>query len=228
MQPVRSALRLSLLLIASLPIYSQTSEGAIQGRVVDDKARPLAGFYIVATPQGPGGGLTLTATTDANGAFVVSKAKPAVYTLCAQLAGSVYLDPCRWGKTPQVTVVAGQVAAAGTLALAQGSILRVRVSDPTRKYMNAATAGAPGLMIGVMAPTSLFHALRLVSNTDTEKTFETAIPIGSAVQVAVHGGQFSLADEKGVALAAGAAVIPVQHAAAAANPDLRLTVTGKR
>ena len=67
--------------------FTVATQYAIKGKVVDENGNPVPGATVVVKGTG------LTATTDENGYFIVSVAKPGTYTLCAKKDGYLPSKP---------------------------------------------------------------------------------------------------------------------------------------
>jgi len=78
------------LLLVSLPLFSQTSQGTIQGGVFDQSGGAIAGATVTVTDVARG--LTRTLNTDSAGAYVAANVNPGTYTVRAEAKGFQALE----------------------------------------------------------------------------------------------------------------------------------------
>lgn len=201
--------------------FAQTTTGVTQTVVTDDSGQPVSGAYIVATPLGSAGGLTITMLADAKGAFSLSALKPGAYSVCVQEPGGLHLDPCKWSTVPKLTVTAASAAALALPPIVKGSVFQLRINDPGKVW-----AQTDDLLVGITVPTSMFQPLRLAASDSTGKTFDVAVPFDTALAVYVSSSHLLFADATGKSLGHTVS-IPFKQAAAAVNPALTLTITGR-
>src|SRR6266550_4589116 len=79
---------------------AQTGTGAIQGTVIDRATnKPIGGAIVTAIRKGlpPASG---TVKSAADGAFQIQNLSSGAYSLCVQVPGSSYLNPCQWEMNP--------------------------------------------------------------------------------------------------------------------------------
>lgn len=105
---------------------------SIQGIAIDSATKkPIAGAIVTAIRNGPPP-LSQNATSSSTGAFQFSGLPAATYRLCVQVLAGGYLNPCSWSPNPPtVTVAAGKAVTGVQLKIAPGSVLRIRIDDPT-------------------------------------------------------------------------------------------------
>ena len=84
--PKRLAVLAAALLFAALPAFSQTNPtGTISGKVVDQQGLPLPGVVVTATSPALQG--SRTATTSANGDYILPFLPSGQYTVSYELSG---------------------------------------------------------------------------------------------------------------------------------------------
>jgi len=158
---------LILIITSNLALMAQTGTGGIQGTVTDaSNNKPIAGAFVIAIRSGlpP---LSQTAQTGAGGSYQLLGLPAGGYSLCVQVLGDGYLDPCQFGGPgPQITLAAGQQSAGNVTKLKPASLLKIRVNDSggllTQKTKDSHD---PDLLIGVfgLGPQRTFFPAHLVS-----------------------------------------------------------------
>ncbi len=73
------------LLFCSLPMFSQASQGTIQGAVLDQSGGAVSGATVTVTD--PARGVTRTLVTDSAGEYVANNLTPSTYTVRAEAKG---------------------------------------------------------------------------------------------------------------------------------------------
>ncbi len=197
----------------------------MQGTITDQVGAPISGAFVAATPTGPSGRLTLTTISSAKGVFTFTQATPGVYAICVQVPNTAYLNPCHWSASPKVTVMSGQVAQANPLRLTTGSLLQVRINDPSKLFPAGSMPSGDDVLVGVSSPVLLFHELHRVASDKSGKTFEMRIPYDAPLRLTVKSAHLQIVDGSGIL--AGAATT-VQHSSSRTNPALVFTVTGRK
>ena len=77
---------LTMTAITATPVVAQTSTSTLTGRVTDASGAPVVRAVVSATNKGTG--QTATATTDANGTYVLAGLRPATYTVRTTISGA--------------------------------------------------------------------------------------------------------------------------------------------
>lgn len=208
-------------LISACCASAQSVTGSAQGTVDDDQGQHVGNAYIIATPQGVGGGLTVTTTTGAKGDFTLSGLKPGVYSICVQYPGDPHLDPCTWSTAPQVTIAAGALSALAIPKIVKGSLFVLEIDDPNQLW-----AQSDDFLVGVALPTRGFYPLRLASKSATARVYDMAVPFNTALVLSISSTHLVFADNKGNVLGHTAS-IPFKHTAGANNAQLTLTVASR-
>ena len=212
-----------LILVITVTVVAQVSDGSIQGSVTDVGGKAVSGAFVVATPQGSSGGATLTTTTGTSGAFSFPHAQPGIYLVCVQTPGTTYLNPCHWSATPTVTVAAGKVGSSN-IQLAKGAVLHVRVNDPDQHVAK----GDGNFVVGVRGPSLLFHPLVQSSNDPGGMSFDVAIPLATALKLEISSDHLQFADQNGVALPSVVPAVLLQQTAGQPDPFVTFNITGKK
>jgi hypothetical protein len=75
----------AVLALASVPAWAQSTTGRISGTVSDTQGGVLPGVTVTVLQEGTG--LTRSATTDADGAYVFVSLPVGTYTVSAELGG---------------------------------------------------------------------------------------------------------------------------------------------
>jgi hypothetical protein len=133
-----------LRLVAALALLSsaavaQTGTGSIQGTVIDATSnKPVTGALVTTIRSGlpP---ISQTTKSTSNGVFQLQNLPAGTYSLCVQIAGGGYLNPCDWGNSalpaaggnsaPTVALAAGQNSSGNVLKVQPGSVVQVRLQD---------------------------------------------------------------------------------------------------
>ncbi len=117
-----------------------TTGGSIRGRVLDEKSNGIAGANVWANAERLGeeeeqfsfNPISLNATSDQNGGYLIAHVEPGNYSLQAQVTG-------RSGANRSgVSVVEGQLADGFDLVLGAGEVLAGKVVDPDGKPISGA------------------------------------------------------------------------------------------
>ena len=122
--------------------------------------------------------------------------------------GSSMLNPCLWLDKPvNVNVAVGATVTGVSVGEPKGVILMVRVQDT--KGVLSSDPVADDLRIGSYNTKSHFVPARVSGRDGTGKTIAIAVPPGQAVNLSVPSAAFALAGDKGKALTAAEAQVPV-------------------
>jgi hypothetical protein len=89
------------------------------------------------------------------------------------------------------------LASVGTIQLAEGRLLQVRLNDASSVLKADEDARVPGAQVlaGVWTPTGLFVPLRVRTRGSVSRVLEVPVPIGQQVNLTVSSKRFSLSDE---------------------------------
>src|SRR5581483_2362320 len=153
----------------SCPLFafqpSTPATGAVQGSVTDGTGKkPVFGALVTVTRSGlpP---FRQTVSTGGDGGFQVSGLAAGTYSVCVQVPYSSYLDPCEWATTPpQFTINGAQKVNGLGISLITGSILRVRINDPSQFLKQKTSDGRnPLLILGIWGGRGVFRPLRMAA-----------------------------------------------------------------
>src|SRR5438067_8268412 len=193
--------RVSLLLALSPAFVAAQSTASIQGTVTDRTTnKPIACAYVTALRTGlPPASQTVKSASD--GTYQIPNLPAGSYSLCVQVAGGKYLDPCQWSP-PQtasgstITVKSGQVISGTRLDLRPAAVLQVRINDPQKLLAQ------PGkdVVIGVLTSSGRFRHAPMKSTDAGGQNHEISVPFDTPVRLSLSSAQVSLADDKGKAL----------------------------
>ena len=231
----QSGLLLCLILLGASKLFSQgvVPSGQIQGTVVSQENRGVAKATVTVQQQSnpAAGQFRANTITGTDGSFTFTGVPAGTFTICVQVPGSVYLNPCTWASSvPSVTLTVGQRASAGIIRLDEGRLLKVRLNDASR-VLQADEGKVPGakVMIGVWTLEGLFVPMRVRTQGATGRDLEIPVPVGRLLQLSVSSKHFDLRDEDNAAIDATQGVsLPVQASATAASRIYTFNVTGRR
>jgi Carboxypeptidase regulatory-like domain len=221
----------SLIFTSNLALLAQTATGNIQGTVTDASSnKPIAGAFVIAIRSGlpP---ISQTAQTSADGSYQLQGLTPGAYSVCVQVPGDGYLDPCRFGSPTQpITLTAGQPSLGNVMKLKPASTLKIRLNDATGLLTQYTKDGhEPDLLIGVFGsgPQRTFYPAHLVARDKTGSDYQVAIPLDTALVLSVASNSLTLADATGIALPNNSSQQGFQHATGDPSPpSFVFTVTG--
>ena len=224
----------ALLILPSYTALCQTAK--IQGVVIDDSGKPVAGIYAVATAQSATDHSTYSSVTNSRGEYSFDALPPGKYSICVQSPGGPQLNNCQWAVATQATVAAAQTLGNQTITVTQGELLKIRLDDP--KQLIAYT---DDILIGIYLPSGLFHPMRLATSDPTGRTYEIAVPLKTPVRVSVISTHLQMTDDKSKNLAPQSAnpnstgPVPATSStqtlagpSAANGPPITFTVTGRK
>ncbi len=206
---------------------------AIEGTLTGDDGTVLAGgsvFLQREQPYPPTSRATRWSTmSDAKGVFRFDNLADGRYSLCGDLPGSVWLNPCQWGKRPApFSVPARNQITKAALVMVKGATVPIRIDDPGQllPLHEGKTAGAH-LLIGTGTDSIVFVPATRTSQDANGRSFEALIPVGVPTKLVVSSGFFQLSDSAGIPLARiGSTQIPVEALTGRTPATVRLIVTG--
>lgn len=210
--------------------------GKINGIITDEKGKPLANVAVTcsivpSTP--PIAAFAISTRTDKDGGFQASGLPAGTYQVCAQIAGSAYVDSCLWG-TPAATaaVTAGAARTLQPVMLTPGHKVHIRVDDP-RNLLEANEGPTRGahLTIGVWNK-KLLVPVFVVRKDATGRDYQTYVPEGTDLVLSVFSRFFLMGDSQGSALAksqtgASSANVPFRASAGEGTKEFSFRVNGK-
>jgi len=230
------------LLIAAL-CFGQS--GRVTGTVVDASGQPITGALVRAAMRSSPKPIPFTpgklpafmpvasAPSGDKGEFQVDGLYAATYAMCVYKPESIVLDPCLWSDAPVVVTLAEGATSSGvTVTATQGTIINIRVLDPTG-YVNA-NPDKDDLRVGIHRGQSPFIPALPTSRDSGGKTMSVVVPIGQPVSLSVASAGLVLAGNAAASAGAEEAQISVpaealaNAAAGSKTPVLTISVTGPK
>jgi hypothetical protein len=217
--------------ILSAASIGQSGTATIQGSVTDAlNKKPVSGALVTAIRSGlpPA---SQTATTAPDGSFQIGNLPAGAYSLCVQVPGGAYLDPCQWSRTAsKLTLSNGQKSAGNALKLDTGSALQVRFNDPGKLLAKKTKDGRdPHLTVGIGAANGRFYPLHVGSKDSAGTTFQLTVPRDTPLKLQVASRDLKIADASSAAISATGDRQTVQHNSNDPNPkSFQYTITGAR
>jgi hypothetical protein len=223
---------LSLLLLAVPIAIGQPDTASIAGTVIDAKTQKPIPAAIVMAIRAEAPPLSKSTRSGGDGAFRIDSLPAGKYSLCVQVPGDGWLDPCQWNGTPSGILLASAQAATGvSLRLTAASVLTVQVKD-SQNLLKQKTrqGGQPDLTIGVWGPRGLYYPARASGGPGIEgnplpgskpemiHTYRLAVPRDTPLKLHVSSRDLKLGDGARAALAGNASQQTFQHATGDANP----------
>jgi len=217
-----------ILSLAASAAMGQTGSASIAGTIVDAKTLkpvPAALVRAVASAAPP---FTRNTRSGADGAFQIQGLPAGRYSICVQVSGDAYLDPCQWNGSPStVTLASGQAATGVSIKLVGASVLSIHVQDAQQILSQQTGDGRrPDVTIGVWGPKGLYYPARASGSAASANlqggipgyTYRLAVPRDTALNLYVASRDLKLGDAAGVALPANASQQAFQHATGDPNP----------
>lgn len=224
----------AFLLAAAVGLGAQTT-ASILGKVVDAKTSktiPAAWVSASRTAVPP---LSKRVKSGGDGSFQITGLTAGTYSVCVQVAGEQYLDPCQWGAVPtNLTVAAAQAVIGVSIRLTAASALSIQVVDPPQALSQLTADGRhPDLTLGVWGPHGIFYPAHpsgkgmAAPGGATTYTYRLAMPLDTSVNLFIASHDLKLGDGNGLALPSNASTTAFQHATGDANPrSFAFTVLG--
>lgn len=112
------------------------SDGEIAGVLTGDDGTAIVGGglnlqRIAPYPVGRSATDQWFTKSGSGGAFHFDGLYGGQYQLCAQVAGSAWLNPCEWGLQPQkVALSVAQPSVSVTMVMKKGAVVPIRIDDP--------------------------------------------------------------------------------------------------
>jgi hypothetical protein len=214
---------------ASLGLWAQSSGGGIQGTIIGAGNKPLPGAFVTATAAGlPPVSKTIQSAND--GTFQIQGLPAGTYSICVQVPGGGYIDPCQFGGAIKpLTLTAGQQSNGTVLKLQTGSVLKIHLNDTSGLLAQQTKQGRnPDLLLGVFGgPQRTFYPAHQVGADKSGSDYQLTVPLDMPMTLVISSKSLKLADASGTALPSNASQQAFQHATGDSNPKAFVfTVTG--
>jgi hypothetical protein len=170
----------------------------LNGTILDDKGKPVAGAMVTIHRSSVDGPLrateTYTQTSAKDGTYSLQGLSAGAFTICAVVPSRSLLDPCKWNDSPPIVRIAANAkVVTATTQLELGATVSVRVSDPqlALAVVPPGTSGgrviAPIVVMGVWTSNGHFHPAWEVSSDSGGKDLTLIVPAGVDLKFAVSG-----------------------------------------
>ena len=228
------------LLFLALSVTAFSQSGRIAGSVVDDSGAPIPGASVTAALWSTTQTLTLVpgkppafmpvpanALTGAKGEFQIDGLIAGQYYVCVEKPDAAILNPCLWADPPTPVDVGAAATVSGLVVTAsKGIAINVRVQDA--KGLLTVNPAADDVWVGTFHRKSPFIPGRIVQRDPAGRTMSVIVPRGQAASIAVSSAAFTVADDKGGALAPEIQIPAAVVAQGNAGPALTVYVTGTK
>lgn len=227
----------------------QPANGALQGKVIDDTGKPVAGAVITLRHFFQVQGRDQQAISKNDGTFLISQLPSGDYSQCTKVPNSDYVDDCEWNlsfqprvlSTPSPTQIGPAVIAKAVFAgdlphtserivvppQATSAVQMVRVRKGARVTVrlidpSGLIDGKSTLFVGALSPVGM-----LIPAMPTTKgpvvTYEQVIPLDTKVRLVVNNSSLIASSARGnTPLGAGGVT---QVSVAAKDPPLVINYT---
>jgi len=183
--------------------------------------KPVTGALVTAIRSGQPP-VSQTAKSTTSGVFQLQNLPAGTYSLCVQIAGGGYLNPCDWGNSAlpaaggnsalTMALAAGQNSSGNVLKVQPGSLVQVRLQDTGQLLSQATKAGYnPDLALGVFGPRGLFYPAHATGKDSSGTTFQLTIPFNTAVTFHISSNALKLGTASATALPGNASEQVFQH-----------------
>ena len=164
--------------------------------------------------------------TGIGGAFDIGSLPQGQYTLCVQVPGGGFLDPCRWSRPIVVKLATGQSQTGVRIILARGSIVQIRVNDPLKLLPANEKGFASRLITGVHTASGQFHSASLIARDAAGADLQVTVPFGTPLRFWAHTRHVRLTDALGTVLDNLGAKTPFQVPLGLNRRSFTLNVVG--
>ena len=216
-----------------------TGTGVLSGTVLDEARKPVAGSLVTIFLEMPAivagkrpdpfAPFSSYAITGKDGTFSAGSIPKGALRVCASVAGSDYLDDCRWlkGMAP-VTITQGQKVQLPAISLSKGYRLKIRVDDAQGAAVALTKAGrGEGVVAGVFTDNGLFAPARPVGSDKGGFDLDILVPFDTPLHVSVSSKGLALADGLGKAADALRGIVtPLTIPSGGSVAPIRVAVTG--
>jgi hypothetical protein len=233
------AMFLAFASLLTLRSSAATTAGALEGTVIDDAGKPVAGAHVLissvpftdashfAPPPIITGALAATATSDSHGAFSVATLPVGQYIACAEVIAPGLLDPCHWAASaPTFTVTAGNPTAGVNITMARGAVVPIHVDDP--KGLLKSVTGPIDFDLQIHAVTSkgIHYNAAIQARGPLKRDHAITIPFDTSVSIRVLGSHLVVNDPSGQPVPPAGTNVKVPSGSLAATIDY--VVAGKK
>jgi hypothetical protein len=199
-----------------------TTPATLEIRIFGSVKQPLVGamvsyerlFTPVTNPAQPPRGV---ASTDRSGLLRFQNLAAGNYSICVNVPGSAYLNPCEWEAPVIVNLMPGELKLGLPVVLTQGAFLHLRADDPNSllpsrsRAPGKANSATPLLHMVVWADKKGFpHIPDLLAEDASGQSYVLAVPKGRDLTVTLAGKNLSVVDNQGQAKKDLAHQIPVR------------------
>jgi hypothetical protein len=226
------------LFVFALCATARAQTGKIIGRAVDGSGNAVAGAVITASLKPPippgttitGGSLPVFMPVSANslsgasGAFEIDNLTAGAYVVCMEKTAAALLNPCIWSDMQTIVTVSASGAANTTVTAVNGTVINIRVADPSGLLSAAPTKD--DIMIGVAHGQAPFLPAQVISRDAGGKTVGVTVPAGQAIAINVYSAGFTLTDTTGTTSSSKSFTIPISAAQTVAAASAALPVIG--
>ena len=232
------AICVSVLAVGALMTAQAQSTGSIEGVVLGDGGKPIAGARVYAatktTSQATKAPPTIATrfgnavNAAADGTFSIPGLPAGPYILCAQTTTAGWLDPCQWASlVPLAVLPAGQNLTGQKVVLTKGAVIQIRINDPHKLLPTLPTAVAHDVEVLALASNKSYYHARIASADGNGRTHQLTVPFDLAHTLIVRSQQFALSDSQGNAVASNGHSESVTASSGKNAPQFNFTVTAK-
>lgn len=217
-------------------VLATAQTGSIQGTVANGQGSPIKGAvvsyhrlatYVSAAPQPFAAGQQSSAgtprlapgeipidravTTDALGGHKSGLLVAGTYTLCVDVPGQPYLDPCRWSTAPSASVSENRISTLNVV-IQKGVYVRIRVNDPQRLLPSSEKhpLDFPHLTAGVFFGTGAFQAAQRSAVDSGGQDYSLAVPMRTPLTLWIFSRDVALSGDSGVTFSGTGAKVAFQ------------------
>ena len=206
-----------------------TVSGIVQG--TDGSAISGAVVSLTALPPHQRSRLRAwSAVTGRDGFFSFQALYPGQFQVCAQVPGTAWLDPCRWGlKALVVTLSDKQPTVSSILVIEKGAMVPVRISDPSALLdKNEGITSGAHLLLGLSNDRGAWEPATLGTKDSAGRTYLVVVPFDRPIKVTAASSFFGLASGDGIPLERNgiALMTTVTATSAKVPPTITISVIG--
>ena len=230
----------SLIGVLGCAAQAPLNSGVISGALTGDDHTAIAGGRVTLIlllpppqsrprqPQDPPRQSVWFAISGAGGSFRFTGLSVGTYEVCAQVPGTLWLNPCEWGlQPPAASLSDAQPTVNVTMVLKKGIAVPIRINDPG-KILDQNEGKTPGahLRLGVRNDAAGFQTAPIVSKDQSGRFQQIIIPFNANVNLVAQSSFFHLLDSNGTPLPGEGPSVPVAVAPGQQPSPITLTVAG--